>query len=333
MNKQHGLLFKMLCICLATVLMAGSMATVSFAHDGDHAYDGWKPNTDGTHTGYCTIPNCDATKTEKHTFTEWTSDGDATHTRSCTACGTTETQSHKFTWTDNKDGTHTGICTVCNYKIENKPHAYTWQASSNGETCEKICVCGKIEESKNHDFGEWVIGETHVRTCKTCEYKEVHRPQVTRLEADKIKEKTNENEHTVICAICKNEFTEYHYFYKGRRVDPTCTTNGYFERTCRCGYVTEEPDNAHQYKYLAKLGHDYKWVVTKNRTLFEAGEKTWTCWRCGETTDSVKTEIIPSIMEDIGAWIVGAFGFAGHVVYEPIRWIVKLFYNPVEKDA
>ena len=341
MNKQHGLLFKMLCICLATVLMVGSTAVVSFAHDGEHSYV-WTVNEDGTHTGRCNITDCDATITGKHSFGKWESDGDDTHSRTCVDCGIyKETRKHEITWTVNEDGTHTGKCADCSYTIENEPHTYTWQASSDGKMCVLICVCGKVENSKDHDFDDWVIGETHVRTCKTCEYKEEHRPQVTKLDKDKLEEKTNENEHTVICAICKKEFTENHYFYKGRRVDPTCTTNGYFERTCSCGYVSEEADDAHVYKYLAKLGHDCKWTVTKNRTLFSRGEEKNLCWRCRSdnyeyiepTPDTDGTRPIPSIMEDIGAWIVGAFGFAGHVAYEPIRWIVKLFYNPVEKDA
>ena len=65
---------------------------------------------------------------------------------------------------------------------------------------------------------------------------------------------------------------------------PTCTEKGYTTHTCSCG-------DSYVDTYVDALGHAWdNGTVTKPATATEAGIKTYTCTRCGET----KTETIPA---------------------------------------
>ena len=121
--------------------------------------------------------------------------------------------------------------------------------------------------------------------------------------------------------------------YESAIVDPTCTEQGYTTHTCtRCGdtYVDTYTDaTGHSYgewyvienatctetgterrdcdncdhcetREIAKLGHDYKAVVTEP-TCEEEGYTTHTCTRCGDTY--VDT-YVNALGHDMGAWYV-----------------------------
>ena len=78
--------------------------------------------------------------------------------------------------------------------------------------------------------------------------------------------------------------TAHEHSYQDVVTAPTCTEKGYTTHTCSCGesYVDT---------YVDALGHNWNnGVVTKPVTATEAGIKTYTCTRCGET----KTETIPA---------------------------------------
>lgn len=77
-----------------------------------------------------------------------------------------------------------------------------------------------------------------------------------------------------------------HIWDEGVLTDPTCTKDGYYTYTCKdpeCGEFYTVP-------YGTAHGHDWdEGIVTKDRTCYEDGCKTYTCSYCGET----KEEIIP----------------------------------------
>ena len=76
--------------------------------------------------------------------------------------------------------------------------------------------------------------------------------------------------------------------YKAVVTAPTCTSKGYTTHTCACG-------DSYVDTYVDALGHAWdEGKVTKPATEAEAGVKTFTCTRCGET----KTETIPKLTHE-----------------------------------
>ncbi len=78
--------------------------------------------------------------------------------------------------------------------------------------------------------------------------------------------------------------TAHEHSYTAVVTAPTCTAKGYTTHTCSCG-------DSYVDTYVDALGHAWdNGTVTKPATATEAGIKTYTCTRCGET----KTETIPA---------------------------------------
>ena len=84
-------------------------------------------------------------------------------------------------------------------------------------------------------------------------------------------------------------FTTAHtHYYTATVTAPTCTAKGYTTHTCACG-------DSYVDTYVDALGHAWdEGKVTKPATEAEAGIKTYTCTRCGET----KTETIPKLAHE-----------------------------------
>ena len=81
--------------------------------------------------------------------------------------------------------------------------------------------------------------------------------------------------------------TENHQFAGEVRHDETCDRGSYYTNKCTaCGYVAERDGQT------GKLGHDYKWVWTKNPTCFEKGYQKETCSRCGDVKNEAEIDTL-----------------------------------------
>ena len=68
---------------------------------------------------------------------------------------------------------------------------------------------------------------------------------------------------------------QHEHDYTATVVAPTCTEQGYTEHICSCG-------DSYRDSYVPALGHDFAWVVDREPTDTEAGEKHEECNRCHE---------------------------------------------------
>jgi len=100
-----------------------------------------------------------------------------------------------------------------------------------------------------------------------------------------------EGEKSFVCLRCgeiKTEVlpkSEHVHSFTSKIIVPSCQSEGYTEYSCDCGYT---------YKEDYKEPVDHWWndgEITKEPSEEEEGEKTFTCFFCGET----KTESIPAI--------------------------------------
>lgn len=104
----------------------------------------------------------------------------------------------------------------------------------------------------------------------------------------------DENNHSEVCSECNEVIsTEKHSFTK-TETKASCENDGNITYTCNCGYSYSET--------LTATGHTYDdGVITKNPTVNEEGEKTFTCLECGhsykEPIDKLEEEITPDSPE------------------------------------
>ena len=207
-----------------------------------------------------------------------TEGGYTTHT--CKVCGDCYVDSEVAAlghdlgaWTVSKEATCTESgekvrkCSRCDYseseEIAALGHKYEeivtaptcTEAGYTTHTCQ-VCGDSYIDselEALGHDLGEWTVSKAatcteageKVRSCSRCDYSE------------------------------QEEITALGHKYEEVVTDPTCTENGYTTHTCKvCGnsYVGSE---------VEALGHDLgAWVVSKEPTDTETGEKVRNCSRC-----------------------------------------------------
>lgn len=99
---------------------------------------------------------------------------------------------------------------------------------------------------------------------------------------------TDKGSATYTCTVCGDTYTEEtdladHDYKEVETKDATCTENGYVKYECSvCGDTYKEKIKA--------TGHDDgEWVVAKEASLFNSGERTLKCTVCGEILD---TEVI-----------------------------------------
>ena len=96
---------------------------------------------------------------------------------------------------------------------------------------------------------------------------------------------------TVLKATWKDKEAEtpHKHSYKDVVTAPTCTAKGYTTHTCACG-------DSYVDTYVDALGHAWdSGKVTKQPTATEAGIRTYTCTRCGETkTETISATGCPS---------------------------------------
>jgi len=315
MNKQHGLLFKMLCICLATVLMAGSMVTVSFADEcpngGDHVYQWTYDASSKMHTATCAKCNTVLETVADHQEGNRPVYNNEKHWYVCILCGAQfDEETHQFgNWEDNGTGSHSRKCTVCDRRETAKHDNWTYKTTRNA----------------SGGLVEW-----HESNCTICggKYK-CYNPfrEYVSLDREKLEAKKIASEDIVEAGSAYANGSGYSF--GGDVYNTVLSWNSQLHYCCKCTNSRCSCSGV-----LAK--HDWVDTEFKPRTLFTRGMKGKECWQCGFKTAGTKVnddgsvsiqekDEIPSVIEDIGAWIAGVFGFAGRVVIEPINWLVKLF--------
>lgn len=176
-------------------------------------------------------------------------------------------------------------------------------------------VCGRVAEltspPKAHNYGEWNVIEpascnsfgTREHICLDCGHSEkVRYGPVHDYEWEVVQEPTcyRSGTNRGVCKGCGDTIEKYpralgHDYGEKVEVEATCTTDGYFMTTCsRCGIKMTRPSG----KY--KTGHtDGDWVIEKEPTCQENGEKSRYCTVCGRR---LETSIIFAIPCDYGDW-------------------------------
>ena len=265
----------------------------------------------GTKEGTCTV--CDGKVTDtiptvEHNYGAWvdtqapTCTATGLKTRTCVDCGYTATEEipvidHAYgegVVTDptcTEDGYKTKTCTVCGYTEKEAGatatgHNYGAWETTKAATCteagvkEKKCACGDtITEAIPviaHTYGEWT--ETKAPTCT----------------------EAGSKEQKCACGDTKTEGIPalgHASAEKETIQEPTCTEPGEeaIGVCSRCGVSAGTQP-------IPALGHDYNEEITKDATCTEAGSKTSTCTRCGDTV----TEAIDATGHSYGEWVVTA---------------------------
>ena len=174
---------------------------------------------------------------------------------------------HGYEYTFEYPVTKTGEHTVTAYAIN------TYLKGSNTElTQSPITVIVKNHE---HQYGEW-----YVVNSATCTEDGLQRSDCNSCDAyeTKVIEKLG---HVVVI---------------DHTVSPTCTTTGLTEGShcSRCNEVLVKQE------VIAKLGHDYTFVVT-NPTCLDKGYTTYTCTRCSH---SYVSDYVDALGHNYGEWYV-----------------------------
>ena len=85
--------------------------------------------------------------------------------------------------------------------------------------------------------------------------------------------------------------------YKETKVEPSCTEQGYIEFKCECG-------DSYKDNFVKAKGHLFgEWVVVKEATVTEEGQKMRTC-ECGEKETEKIDKLSNSHTHTFGEWVV-----------------------------
>ena len=134
---------------------------------GNHTFDEWVSNGDGTQTHTCTL--CGYTETTDCPFDSWISTGTGFHTRTCPNCGRTERAACSFgSWKSNGNGTHTRSCSECGYSESASCAFGSWRPNGNGTHSRSCADCGG-SETVACSYGDYTATtDGHYRTCSVC---------------------------------------------------------------------------------------------------------------------------------------------------------------------
>ena len=293
-------------------------------HDWDGGVETAAPTCTAVGITTYTCADCHATRKEDipelgHSFGSWTENG-KNHTRSCTndGCTASESNPHSFgQW-----GEYTGFdgvtrhCTVdgCDAyetKSEAPPHTCTfgWWEEKDESTHERACTeCGETEEA-NHSYGEWNPDPNddmkHYRECECGRYEDGDHTYGEWTMKD-------ENYHTHSCTTCGAVEDFEHNFYDWIAKDD----NDHIHECMEC-------------EYESILPHDYVREVTKEPTLEETGEITYTCRLCSH----FYTEELPKCVVEIENSTVDIVVNvpAGSNAYIPAGTTVDVVQMPTEQ--
>lgn len=273
-----------------------------------HDWGEWQASDDPTKEER--ICKNDASHTEErisheHTFGDWVED-DTTdeHIRRCSYNGCTAYESEPHKWDDGvqtkvptctEEGVITYTCSDCDATKTDSvaPLDHDWNGweydsdDSHTRTCKRNC--GE-QDYGGHEWGEWTD--------------------------------STENEHEMICSVCKGNRVEEHNWSRFAETKaPTCTEEGILTHYCSDCDATKdevieatdhnwsdwrpEDDSCHSRTCFADCGayetEDHSWddgKVTVEPTCTEAGERTYTCKTCSHT----KTEEIPTVDHEWSEW-------------------------------
>ncbi len=250
--------------------------------------------------------------------------------RSC-SCGETQTRKiekidHSFFHVEEAStckvqGVSYDICDMCNETFNYTvlpfaPHTFGDWAVTKEATCtaegeeERTCsVCGAIETRKAEKKEHTLYNVTEASTCKvkgvsydvcvdcneTFNYTILPLAPHTFGDWTTTKEAKCESagEESRSCSVCgvteTREIAALEHDYKHITTVSTCTKHGYEKDVCdKCG-------NEINYKELPLVPHTFgAWVVTKEATVFETGEKVRVCSVCSfsetEEIEKIKAE-------------------------------------------
>ena len=178
----------------------------------------------------------------------------------CTTCGTAygELGAHSFT-KETVDAKYLKSAATCTEKAVYYKSCSVCGLSSKGTAEEATFETNAL----GHDWGEWTSNGdgTHTRTCKTdkshTETKDCHGGTATCTEK-------------ATCTDCGKEYGEKDPANHTGKEEWTITKTKHVKKWSCCGEVT-----------VAEKSHTFgKWVVTKNATSKQDGEKTRTCKVC-----------------------------------------------------
>lgn len=233
---------------------------------------------------------------------------------------------YRATCTENglTEGSHCSVCQTVLVQQEVIPAKGHTPGVAATCTSKQICtVCGEIlHENLGHAYEDRFVASTctesgyTVHTCTRCgdQFKDSYQNATGHKPGGEASCTSDQ-----ICSACGTVMTQkYGHTYRDETRMPTCTEAGYTLHTCeRCGVNYKDAyTDATGHKAIhaadcetdsvcancnqmlaAKLGHDYRSVVTEP-TCTESGSVTHTCSRCGhQYTDGQKdalghTEIV-----------------------------------------
>ncbi len=174
-------------------------------------------------------------------------------------------------------------CEHENTEVKNAKEATCTEAGYTGDTicgyCEEVLEKGEELEALGHDYKSEVTKEPTA---------------------------TEKGEKTYTCTRCEDSYTEeipalsetceHKNTTVKNVVVATCTSTGYTGDTVcvACGEIIANGSE------IPMIAHDYHAVITKEPTITEKGERTWTCLACKESY----TEEIPGLSEEISGFYV-----------------------------
>ena len=220
-----------------------------------------------------------------------------------------------------EEGYTVEICSLCGHelKLEDtvvpaKGHTFTYETvdptcTTGGYTVRTCKVCGysdRVDEvdALGHDFTSKVTEPTCTEkgyttlTCNRCDYSYI--PEDSYVNAlghtytgvVTTPATCTENGLMTYTCHCGDSYTEVitatgHSYDKGVVTDPKCHDQGYTTYTCsKCGHTYQD-------NFVEALGCEFgEWVIIKDATCLEAGEKKRVCIRC----DHFETEVIPCLL-------------------------------------
>ncbi|MBQ4283491.1 MAG: leucine-rich repeat protein [Lachnospira sp.] len=291
----------------------------------DHIYGDFVIDKKATYTEfgekskYCTMCNKRTEITEipklvcsshNYTYTKTTKEATCTQTgvaiHTCTVCTTTKEvaipiKDHSYgDWVIDKEATYSETgekskhCSVCGARTEiteipklvDTDHTYVFSKTITTATCTTtgkdlyVCTregCGSTIEivtaKTAHTYGDWVVD-------KKATYHET---------GEKSKYCTECGNRTEITSIPMLVCT-HNYQYTSTITAPTCQQTGTALHTCSvsgCG--------ATKYVTLDKIAHNYgDWVIDKEATTTEAGQKSKHCSMCDARTEITEIPMLES---------------------------------------
>ena len=195
---------------------------------------------------------------------------------------TVDIPAHKCTFTKKQtvsnDTKHWIVCDTCGHpKDEGQEHNYGEWSHDDNNHWKECSVCGRRKDEDKHHIDDWGYNTTsHWLECDVC------------------KAKIDESAHQLGEWIIDQE--------------ATTTTPGEKHRICTCGYkVTETIPVKHEHQYSDQWtsdatnhwhacecgeksdlsAHQFKWVIDREATATQPGEKHQECTTCGYKTAPV----------------------------------------------